>query len=98
MHWLRRMSAAIAGFGTEPWALDVVTRDDSAERRSGAKPLENFEPPAQRIDFVRDERRENSGDAVLLQGGQRVFKLRRRQCVGLKINAAKSVDLKVEPA
>ena len=51
-----------------------------------------------RVDFVRDQGEEYSRHPVLVQLDDRVFEFRPRQLVGLKIDSAKSVDLKIEPA
>jgi hypothetical protein len=75
----------------------MITQNRRARRgSSGAEFFKRCKPPTKRINFIGDERGENSRGTVTPKRGDGVFKLRAREIVALEINATKAVDLKIE--
>ena len=96
-HRAGRMRSAVARFGTEPRAFEMITQNRRASRgRSGTKFFKRRKSPTERIHLIGDERSKNPRGAVTPKRGDRVFELRAREIVTLEINAAEAVDLKIK--
>src|SRR4051812_6700537 len=91
------MRAAIAQDRAQPWAFDVIPLDHARDRRRLlAQPLELREPVTVSVDMIRDQREQDPGESVALHDSDRVLHLIAGNTIGLEIDSAKSVDLKVE--
>ncbi len=91
------VGAVVARFGAKPGAFEVVAGDGIVgEGRPATEGFDVFQPTAEDVDAVGDEGVENATRAVRVERDEGVVKCDGRDVVLLKVDAGKTIDLKVE--